>query len=366
MESKKTLWQKIKKVGITLVVIGVGGLAVVSVARMPATVEDVPEREVVPIDVQVTAITAIPSMPDSVELPGTMEPKQIVDVPAEQRGQVSEMLVVEGQEVKEGDVLMRLDAALLEAELNRSKAQASFDSRTLERMRELLERGVLNKSQVEEAEARSILSSTALDVAKTNLERATVYSPISGVLNTLIVDGGEYVQSGDPVARIIDVSSMKVVIQIPERDVPFIRKGAGIKIVVDALGGRAFQGRVTYISELADPGTNTTRIEVTVANESRLLHSGMIVRAQITRRIMSDVIMVPLSSVIPLENGRQVYLVEDGKAVPRKVELGLIRGSEVQVVSGLTPGEQLIVAGHRNVGPGQLVNIVTVDAEGAK
>lgn len=363
MELKKTLWQKIKKIGITLVVVGVGGLAVISVARMPATVEDVPEREIVPIDVQVSMIAAIPSMPDSIELPGTMEPNQIVDVPAEQRGQVSEMLVVEGQEVKEGDVLMRLDAALLEAELNRAKAQAAFDSRTLERMRELLERGVVNKSQVEEAEARSILSSTALEVATTNLERTTVYSPISGVLNTIIIDGGEYVQSGDPVAQIIDVSSMKVVIQIPERDVPYIRKGAVIKVLVDALGGRAFQGRVTYISELADSGTNTTRIEVTVGNESRLLHSGMIVRAQITRRILSDVIMIPLLSVIPLENGRQVYLAEDGKAVPRQVELGMIRGSEVQVVSGLTPGEQLIVAGHRNVGPGQLIKVVTADAE---
>ena len=87
----------------------------------------------------------------------------------------------------------------------------------------------------------------------------------------------------------------------------------------------------------------------------------MIVRAQISRRTIRNAIMIPLSSIIPLEEGRSVYVISENRAERRDVELGIIRGTQAQVVSGLQVGDILVVAGHRQIGPGQLVNVVKSD-----
>jgi membrane fusion protein (multidrug efflux system) len=297
-------------------------------------------------------------MPDLLMLPGSLEPFRVVSVPVEEDGRVEEILGVEGQMVEAEDVILRLDTALLLAELQRARAQADFDSRTLERSLELLERGVFNKSQIEEAEAKAIVSKAVLEVAETNLDRATVKAPSGGVLNKLPVEVGEWVSKGSTVAQIVETDRMKVVIQVPERDVHYLRIGATVPMTIDALRGRRLTGQVAYISEIADGATRTTRVEVEVDNGRGLLRSGMIVRTEIARRQLRNVIMVPLSSIIPLEDGRVVYVVAGDRTEQRNIELGLIKGSQAQVVSGLQAGEALVVVGHRQVGPGQLVNVV--------
>ncbi len=98
-------------------------------------------------------------------------------------------------------------------------------------------------------------------------------------------------------------------------------------------------------------------------NRDHALRSGQIVRVRLTRRMLQDVIMIPLAAVIPLEEGRVVYLEREGQAERRAIELGFIKGRNVQVLSGLAAGEQLIVAGHRYVGPGQAVR-VTAEVQG--
>ncbi len=129
-------------------------------------------------------------------------------------------------------------------------------------------------------------------------------------------------------------------------------------ILAAAPDERHLTGQITYISALADQGTRTTRIEVLVDNHEHRLRSGQIVRARLTRRVLRDALLIPLAAVIPLEKGYSVYVVRDGQAELRQVELGLLKGRDVQVLSGLAPGDELIVSGHRYVGPGQKVKVV--------
>jgi membrane fusion protein (multidrug efflux system) len=330
----------------------------VTVARMPGRTEDLPPRQVPPVNVEVLRVEAIARMPDLLELPATLEPNRVVQVPVELAGKIEENFVEEGEEVSEGQVILRLDTALLEAEFKRAQAQAEFDKRTRDRSMELLEKGVLNRSQVEEVEARATISAVALDVAQTKLERATVKAPLSGVLNVRSHEAGEYVSAGDTVAEIVEVAKIKVVVQIPERDVRYLSLGDRIELSVDSLPGVKLSGKVTYLSEVADISTRTTRIEVSVDNSRRRLHTGMIVRAKISRRNLTNVVMIPLASVIPLEEGRVVYVASEDRAERREVELGIIRGSQVQVLSGLESGDLLITRGHRQVGPNQLIRVV--------
>ena len=204
-------WKRWRRAAISIVIVMAAVAVVVSVARMPARTEEVPPKETIRVNVAVMPVEAIPRMPDILELPGSLEPNVIVDVPVELRGCIEEISREEGQLVQKGDLLLRLDTALLKAELDRVRAQAKFDKRTLERSLDLLERGVLTKSGVEEAEAKSVVSAANLVVATTNLERAAVRAPLTGILNDLLREEGEYVSPGDTVAQIVDGEKLKVI-----------------------------------------------------------------------------------------------------------------------------------------------------------
>ena len=123
------------------------------------------------------------------------------------------------------------------------------------------------------------------------------------------------------------------------------------------------EGAISYISELSDERTRVTRVEVSVDNRDRALRSGQVVRAHLTRRIIKDAIMVPLLSIIPLEQGYRVYVVKENAAFARHVTTSRLIKKDaegidrVRVLSGLEPGDQLIVQGHRLVGDGQKVQV---------
>lgn len=349
--------RRLRKFIVSAIVILTACFVMVVVARMPVDLVEVPPREEVPVPVEVIEIEPRSEVVDILSLPGALEANQVYEVPVEQSGQIEEVFVSEGDFVTRGQVFLKLNSVLLEAEHRKAKAEAEFSERTFRRSVELLERGVLNRNEVEELESRQLVSAANLELARTNLDRATVYAPVSGVVNELVRQEGEWVASGDPVARIVDVETLKLVLQIPEMDLRYIQKGKRVDVSIDALSGRRVGGSVHYISRVADEATRTTRVEVALDNRNGTLYTGMIVRAMIPRRVLRDVIMIPLSAVIPAETHRLVYVARDGIAEQRIVELGLIRGSEVQVIEGLKAGDLLIVRGNRQVGPNQLVEI---------
>jgi membrane fusion protein (multidrug efflux system) len=157
----------------------------------------------------------------------------------------------------------------------------------------------------------------------------------------------------------VDTDTVKVVVEVPERDIAYFTVGQKAEVLADAKGQeKSLTGAITFISKLADQRTRSTRMEITLDNKDDLLHSGQIVRARLTRQILRDVIFIPLLAVIPMEEGKTVYVVNSSQAQRREVELGVIKGDRVQVKRGLAPGDRLIIAGHRFVSPGQNVKIV--------
>jgi membrane fusion protein (multidrug efflux system) len=149
------------------------------------------------------------------------------------------------------------------------------------------------------------------------------------------------------------------VVEVPERDIVFLSVGQKADVVLDTRDQPVvLTGTTTFVSQVADEQTRSTRVEITLPNREHLLRSGQIVHVRLLRQVLHDTILVPLLAVIPMEDGRAVYVVEAGKAQRRNVKLGIIKGDRVEVRSGLKPGDQLIVAGHRFVAPGQNVEIV--------
>ncbi|MBP7049552.1 MAG: efflux RND transporter periplasmic adaptor subunit [Phycisphaerae bacterium] len=352
-------------VKLALVIVAVGTLFLL--AYMPSPKREVAPSEAPPVNVMVLPVTAEAQVPDTFDLPAVIEPNQIVTVAAEVAGRVEWIGPREGSPIKAGDLLLRLNTDLLQAEFESIQAQAKNDRTEFERQQGLVSGGASPTRELDQAATQLAISGARLQEVAARLERARISAPTSGVLNDLLVETGEYVQVGTPVARIVQTDIVKVAVDIPERDVAFFSTGQSAAVYTDIKGNpQAFEGKITFISRVADERTRSTRTEITLVNPDGLLHSGQIVRARLTRQVLQNAILIPLLAIIPMENGYAVYVEEGSKALRREVQLqiSIIKGDRIQVTSGLQPGDKLIVSGHRFVAPGQQVNVVSQVSEG--
>lgn len=372
--SPRRLW---RNVAVSVVVLGVLGAVVVGIVLMPAQTAPTPPAQIVPVNVKVWRVAPQPEMADTFDLTAVIEPEAVVRVAAEVSARVERWgerttalawqgrtlpvgaPLEEGQPIRAGEPIMYLNQDMSQARHDQAAAQFEYDQREFERVERLFAEGNTSRTELDNARSRRDISKALLDATVRELERTTIMAPRSGILNRLLLEPGEYAGPGDPVAELVDINQVKVAVDVPERDVYCLEVGQTAEVFVRGPQELRRTGQITYISALADERTRTTRVWVTLDNADHFLRSGQIVKVRLTREVLRDVVMIPLGSVIPLEEGRVVYVVDDGGLAERRlVELDFMKGHDVRVLNGLTAGDRLIVAGHRFVAPGQPVTVV--------
>ncbi len=330
------------------------------IAKLPQRERSAPPTEAAPVNVTVMPVIALPQLADTFNLPAVIEPNRIVIVSAEVESRIERIPLKEGDSVKSGDLLIRINADLIRPLFEIAQEQVKRDQIEFERMDNLVKDNATPQRDLDDARTKLAISKANLDEVRARLERTNIYSPTAGQLNDICVEEGEYVLVGNPVAEVVDNDTVKVVVDVPERDISFFSIGQKAEVFVDVKGhNTTMVGKISFISELADLQTRSTRMEISLDNKKRLLRSGQIVLVRLTRRILKDAILIPLLAVIPMEDSKAVYVVNSTEAERREVELGFIKGDRVQIRRGLEPGDRLIIAGHRFVAPGQKVNIVS-------
>ncbi len=344
---------------LKIVMAAAAALLVVVVVIIPAPQAAVEVIKSPAVNVTTLNVTPVTHLADTFILPAVVEPNRTVTIAAEINGRVERLAARQGDTVHADELLIELNTDLLTPQLEQARAQLQRHQTEYERMSDLVQRQATSRSDLDDAAMDRAVSQATVTEIQARLQRSRITAPCTGVLNDLDVEAGEYVQPGTPVARIVEIQTVKVVVDIPERDIGYFSVSQCAQVLVTTKGQTLNRpGRITYISALADEQTRSTRVEITLDNQDGALHSGQVVRVQLTRRVLPEAIMLPLLAVIPMEDSKIVYVVKDNITERRNVELGLIRGDQVQITSGLTAGDQVIVAGHRFVAPGQQVNVV--------
>ncbi len=267
-----------------------------------------------PRNVAVQVIQPIPALADTFKVLSYTEPSRTVRVVAEVAGRIEKLAVTEGQTVigngGEKSLIVRLNTDLLQATLDLCLADTDFTKLEADQLKEMVDRGAASQQEWDRANAQYLMAKARMDSAQAQLDRTVIYAPISGVLNSLPVELGEYLQPGDLIAEIVDVDSVKVVVSVPELDVSYLSVGDEAHVTARVRGRQEkFQGEITYMSKLADPGTFTTRVEVTIDNADGRLLTGKMVDVVLTRQIINDAIMIPLDAVIRRQHDQVVYVV---------------------------------------------------------
>ena len=315
------------------------------------------KKEPPPINV-VTMVTTPRMIQDKINLPGIIEPWVRLKVLAEVRGRVTKKVIALGDVVKKGELIAVIDPRDYQNHLK--SARANYDSALASRKRleKMYKERLTTRSQLDSAIAMVETSQAQMDTAALNLGRCEIKAPISGIVNTLYFEQGEYLNVGQPVAEVLQLDKVKVVIGIPESDVNAVRKVDDYRVQIDALGGKQFQAKKHFLSKSTDPMARLYGLEIVIDNPLGELLPDMFARVEIVKQQIDDAITLPLYSVISMNSQHRVYVVRDGVVQSKKVELGLQEGWRVEIAKGLDTDEHVVVVGQRGLNDGQKVKTI--------
>ena len=297
-------------------------------------------------------------MRDRMNLPGMVESWEKLEILAEVRGKVEEVLVEEGSHVKQGDVIARLDTGDYENRRDSIKAAYNLALTNLKRLSGLHEQEIIAQSRYDSSKAEVDSLAADLATAELQLERCFIKSSISGIVNQLPAKKGLYLAVGDPVATVLDIDKVKVTVGIPETDVDAVRKIDRFEIRIEALGNKKLTGTKYFLAVAPESMAQVYRLELQVENKLGEILPGMFARVEIIKQEFPDALAIPLYSVISRNDKHFVYLEENNVAKLQEVKLGILDGWHIQITEGLKPGGKVIVVGQRSVDEGQRVNVV--------
>ena len=341
---------------ITLLTIALFGALALTGCKDRESIANTAGNSSEPPAIPVSVVEVKPvDMRDVVFLPGETEAYEDVKVAANTSGRVEWIGLGEGQEVKKGDRLAKIDVSALKASLEHAKAAYKLAHDLCERRRRLYDNKIIAQEELDQSETQLKLAAADLAQVKVRYSHGFPESPITGIINHLYLDVGEYADLGKPIAEIVNIDRIKINVRVPELDVRYVKKGQKTPIKIDAFADRTLIGTVEFVAFKADPATKTFLVRSVIDNPDHDIRPGMIGRVAFVRRHIPDAIVAPLFSIVDKGGERIVFVEKDGVAESRVISIGVIEKDRVQITSGLNVGDHLIVRGHTEVEDGMKV-----------
>jgi RND family efflux transporter MFP subunit len=354
--------------------IGGGSTALATVLllglALPAGAQEKP-----PLAKVVTRPVVARSLTEEVTLPGTVLPWLESLVASETEGRVLSRDVEEADHVRKGQPLIHLDPTRLEkdlamarAELAEVEANLRLAGRQEERARELHESAVVPLGTLDEAvatrealEGRLGRIEARVAAIEDDLARTVIRAPIAGAITELHTEVGEWIEQGDPVARVTNLDTLEIRLEVPERYFPSLRKDDPATAVIDALPGLELEGRIFALVPRADREARSFPVLVRAPNPGARAAAGMLARVRLVLGAGEPVLLVPKDAIVR-QVERAVLFVLDGDAVRAvTVRTGGAAGTLVEVTGDLKEGDRVVVRGNERLQPGQRVAVVDDD-----
>ncbi|GAA4329003.1 efflux RND transporter periplasmic adaptor subunit [Pigmentiphaga soli] len=328
---------------------GAAGVAAPAAREAPAR-----QREAQAVAVEVVTVASKP-LERGITAVGSLRSDESVTLRPEVAGRISEILFTEGQRVRKGQVLVRLDDSVPRAELQQARANHSLAKSNYERSIELQQKGFISKQAKDEVDNALKVQEAAMVLAEVKLEKNQIRAPFNGVIGLRSVSVGDYVGVGQDLVPLEAIDPLKVDFRIPELYLSQIRNGQLLQISLDAVPGKVFDGKVIAISPAIDAGGRSIVMRAQVRNDAGLLRPGMFARVRLLLAERAQALMVPEAALAPAGDEQFVFRVEEGRAQRVQVEIGQRREGWVEVVSGLAEGDVVVVAGSHKLHPGAAV-----------
>ena len=312
-------------------------------------------------DDRAVAVTVSPVVSENfkhyVEVQGSIDAKNSVMVSPKSGGVLTSVLVKEGDYVKQGATMARVDNSVMKESIAEVQNQLALANTVYEKQARLWEQKIGTEIQYLQAKNNKEALEKKIATLNTQLGQSNIAAPISGVVDQVIAKVGEMAAPGAPIARVVNLSNLKVVAKVADSYVASVKKGDEVIVKFPDLD-QEYKARITFVSTTVDPLTRTFRIEANLPS-SNSLKPNMLAQVQSNDATKKDALVIDQNLVQSTENGTVVYVAENegGKKVAksRTVKTGLSYNGQIEILAGLKAGDQLITQGYQDVADGQAV-----------
>ncbi|NNE34109.1 MAG: efflux RND transporter periplasmic adaptor subunit [Rhodothermales bacterium] len=288
----------------------------------------------------------------------SLEAEQEAVVVAKEGGLVARLLAEEGDYVRKGQALAKLDDERLLLDLQRAEVGYLKAEREFKRKEEMHSKQIVSTEEYEVARSEYDTQKANFDLAKLAVDFTTVVAPISGVVSERMIKVGNMVQANAPVFRVTDFSPLLAVMHVPERELNKLKTQQGAIISVDALPGASFTGHVERISPTVDRATGTFKVTVEIRDRTNQLKPGMFGRVTVLYETRSEAMLIPKTAILYEGDDSSVFVIHDSIAVRQSVTVGLSDELSTEILTGVDVGDQVITIGQNNLRDSSRVDVI--------
>lgn len=303
------------------------------------------------VNAAVLVKTSNPSMhsfESSLSFLGTFEPARQNTIGSDANGKLVSIRFEEGDQVKQGQLLAKVDDEMLQLQLQNAEVGLEGQRNDDKRYSNLERENAVSGVQVEKSKLGVRSGELQKKQIQKQIKSTSITAPYSGVVTKRMIDLGSFVGQGTPLFELTDISSLKLTVNVPERDVLKFKLGQTVVIRADIYGVRDFPGKITNISVVADKAHNF-KVQITVPNPKRELMAGMYGSVRLTNNESVTALSVPRVALVGSSKNPQVYVVRDGKAHLTNFTAGTSDGDYIEVIDGIKKEDVIVVKGQVNL-----------------
>jgi membrane fusion protein, multidrug efflux system len=307
--------------------------------------EEEPEVPAIPVEVAQVRQGSVTAFYSTT---ATLEAESEARVVPRLGGTIVELFVEEGDRVTAGQPLARIDDDRYRLSLAQAEANVRRLEQDFRRSQEMQARNLISAEAFERAKFEYEAQRAQFDLAKLELSHTTITAPIAGIVSERMIKVGNTVNTAEPAFVVTAMDMLLATLHVPERELSRLAAGQPAHISVDALSGRRFEGQIQRISPVVDPSTGTFRATVEVASDGAL-KPGMFGRVNIVYDVRDNTLLVPVEAVLAEDARTSLFVVVDGEAQRRDVEVGYRNNGSIEIRAGVTEGESVVVTGQASL-----------------
>ncbi len=346
-------------VSIAGIVAVVGLLALPKILNSQKTVSAAqgPSQDTLAVD---AFVVDVGMLEDRIYTTGSVRANESVDLVSEASGKVTGIFFREGGAVRKGDLLLKINDADLQAQLDRARVRLSLAQKREARQAQLLERGSISQDEYDLANNEVEVLEAEIRVIEAQIERTEIRAPFDGVIGLRYVSEGSYISPQSRIGTLQSLNPIKVDFSVPEKYVGRIAAGDELSFRVAGLD-QTFRGKIYAVEPGVRQDTRSIQLRAISQNTQATLLPGAFADVELLIERIDDALTVPAIAVVPELQGRKVFVYRDGRVDQAMVETGIRTESVVQIVEGLAPGDTVIVSGLQLIRAGQPVQIANLN-----
>ena len=287
---------------------------------------------------------------------GTVLANEEVDLKSEVNGKVTKILFHEGSYVNAGDLLVKINDADLQAQLQSAKSRLELQKDTEYRQKQLLEKEAISQEDYDMTANQLQVNQAEVELIKAQIDKTEIRAPFSGIVGLKNVSEGSFVNNSTIIASLQNINPIKIDFSIPERHSSMVEVGDEINFTISG-NNKKYIGKVYAIEPKIDPVTRTLQIRALCSNTGREILPGSFASVELVLKKIENAILVPSEALIPDIQGQKVFVYRNGIATPQQVETGIRTDKNVQLTSGVSEGDTIITSGMLQLRPGAPVKI---------